>query len=350
MANTSNAEFIKQNNADSSIFFDINPIRSYNRVLNFVVGARGIGKTFSFKEWGIRDFLATGNQFIYMRRFEKELINRKAKEGFFPRDLKEKFKDHLLEFKDGAYLCDGKICGYPMVLSKAGQEKGIIEYDNVTKVLFDEFIIDKRNYHYLPDETSIFKEAMVTIARMRFVQFFLMANATTWNNPYFIKYKIQRPTNDEEFIKSKSWVVQLPKQTEYKAIAEQSPLGKLFKDIDSEYFDYAYDNKLFRDNEDFLEKKTEESKPLFCFKFEGTRISIWYDFKDAIIYCSEKSLPEDFRTYVVAQSDHTEKTIMLFGTKPQLVKLFMDFFKNGRVRFETERVKGITYDIIRKLM
>lgn len=333
-----------------NFWFDINKIRSYNRVLNFVVGARGIGKTFGFKEWAVADWLENKNQFIYMRRFEKELINRKAKEGFFPVDLKKKYPEHEFKFSDGAYMIDGEVAGYPMVLSKAGQEKGIIEYDNVTKVLFDEFIIDKRNYHYLPDETTIFKEAMITIARLRFVQFFLMANATTWNNPYFVKYGIQRPADNSEFIKTKSYVLQMPVQNEYKKVAEQSPIGKVLKDLDKSYFEYAYDNKLYRDNADFIEKKTPKAIHRFTVTYSGVKIGVWYDFGTGLVYCSRKFDEHALFNYVLSSDEHTTNTILVGGRKSVLIKSFVEAFERGSVRFEDSQVKNIVYDIMKILM
>ena len=32
-------------------------IKSYNKFLNFIIGGRGIGKTYGFKQWAINDFI-----------------------------------------------------------------------------------------------------------------------------------------------------------------------------------------------------------------------------------------------------------------------------------------------------
>lgn len=332
------------------IWYDINRIRSYNRVLNFVIGARGIGKTFGFKDWAVSDFIETGNQFIYMRRFKEELINRKAKEGFFPRALKDKYPEHQLEFKDGAYLVDGRVAGYPMVLSKAGQEKGVIEYDLVNKVLFDEFIIDKKSYHYLPSETDTFKEAMITIARLRFVQFFLFSNSVSWNNPYFVKYGIEQPADDIEFMKTKSWVVQRPIQSEYVAVAEQSPLGQLFKDIDNKYFEYAYENKTLRDSADFIEKKSAKARHRFNITYMGIKIAVWVDYDLNMVYCCQKFDSNVLVNFVLNSDDHTENTILLSNRKNSFIKMFVDAFQHSRVRYENQQTKSLVYDIMKILM
>lgn len=333
-----------------SIWYDINRIRSYNRVLNFVVGARGIGKTFGFKKWAVEDFLENGNQFIYMRRYKDELINRKAKEGFFPKDLKDMFPEHELKFQDGAYMVDGQVAGYPMVLSKAGQEKGIIEYDRVTKVLFDEFIIDKKTYRYLPDETNTFKEAMITIARLRFVQFFLFSNAVSWNNPYFVKYGIEQPPENVEFIKTRSYVVQMPIQNEYKAVAEKSPLGQLFKDIDNKYFEYAYENKVYRETGDFIEKKSPKARHRFSITYQGVKVGVWVDYDANLVYCCQKYDSSVLMNYALTADEHNSSTTLLTTRKNSFIKMFIDAFQHNAVRYESQQVKSVVYDIMKILM
>ena len=63
------------------MYFELQPVLSYNALLNFIVAERGVGKTFSTKKFCINDFLKNGNQFVYIRRYKSELEN--AMEGFF---------------------------------------------------------------------------------------------------------------------------------------------------------------------------------------------------------------------------------------------------------------------------
>ena len=53
-----------------SKYYDISTLLSYNKILNFIIGQRGGGKTFGAKKWCINDFLKKENQFIWVRSGE----------------------------------------------------------------------------------------------------------------------------------------------------------------------------------------------------------------------------------------------------------------------------------------
>ena len=59
---------------------------SYNQYLNFVIGGRGIGKTFALKKYLLKRFIDKGEQFIYLRRNKSEL-DRIDKDKFFTTEL-----------------------------------------------------------------------------------------------------------------------------------------------------------------------------------------------------------------------------------------------------------------------
>ena len=46
-------------------WYDPTKIKSYNKTLNFIIGGRGIGKTYSFKKDAINRFKKKGKQFFY---------------------------------------------------------------------------------------------------------------------------------------------------------------------------------------------------------------------------------------------------------------------------------------------
>jgi hypothetical protein len=61
-------------------YYDFGPILSRNAAWNFIVGGRGIGKSYGAKKLAIKDYIRKGEQFIYLRRFEEELT---ARDQFF---------------------------------------------------------------------------------------------------------------------------------------------------------------------------------------------------------------------------------------------------------------------------
>jgi hypothetical protein len=170
---------------DNKMYYDIRQALTHNCLFNFIIGNRGCGKTYSSKDYVINNFLKNGSQFMYVRRYDTELHKR---EQFF-NDIVGKYNN---EMKVSGYeaLIDNKTAGFFMALSKAKIEKST-SFPNVTTIIFDEFILDKGNYYYIPDEVTNFLELYETVARTRNnVRVLFLSNAITVTNPYFLFFHI----------------------------------------------------------------------------------------------------------------------------------------------------------------
>ena len=55
------------------MYYDYNKVLSYNAMFNFIIGERGVGKTFGAKKFCINRFLKYGEQFVYIRRYKTEI-------------------------------------------------------------------------------------------------------------------------------------------------------------------------------------------------------------------------------------------------------------------------------------
>ena len=73
-------------------------IKSYNKFLNFIIGGRGIGKTYGFKKDCISRYKKTGKQFLYLRRYKTDL----KKINTFLNDQFENFKDYEFKITGGS--------------------------------------------------------------------------------------------------------------------------------------------------------------------------------------------------------------------------------------------------------
>ena len=129
-----------------SVFYDGYKTLTYNALFNFIIGNRGSGKTYWAKRWAINDFIKKGEQFIYLRRYKTELRTIK---NFFA-DISEEFPGVDFTVKGNDLLIDGEKAGEAMALSTSKIMKSN-SYPKVTKIIFDEFIIDKGVYSYLPN-------------------------------------------------------------------------------------------------------------------------------------------------------------------------------------------------------
>lgn len=67
---------------DESDYYNLHNLLTRNAPWNFVIGARGLGKTFAAKRYGIKEYIKHGHEFIYLRRTD---VEQHRKETFFQR-------------------------------------------------------------------------------------------------------------------------------------------------------------------------------------------------------------------------------------------------------------------------
>ena len=92
---------------------------SYNKMLNFVLSQRGGGKTYSCKRLAIKNFLKTGKQFIYLRRYKTELKGDNVAKWFD--DIKEEFPDVDFAVKGHTFYINDKQAGFALSLTSQVQ-------------------------------------------------------------------------------------------------------------------------------------------------------------------------------------------------------------------------------------
>ncbi len=312
------------------MYWDIGKLLTYNRLFNFVVGARGCGKTYAFKRWAIKDFLKSGNQFVYIRRYRSEFEGIK---NFFD-DICKEFNEHEFEVEGDCFLIDKKIAGYSIPLSTAYKQKST-PYPNVNKICFDEFIISGNN-HYLKNECVQFFELYSTIARTRDVRAIFLSNAMSIYNPYFVYFDIE--LDKKGFYKfGKEILVEYIESEEFKNFVMDTKFYTLLEH--SEYMSYALDNDFAFDKSYFISKKTGTCRHVFNILIDGKTIGVWNDPKTTLSYLSwdyDKSCDINF---CVFDADHNPNSKLL--DKGNMIKTYLiPHYKRGGVRFESDLLKS----------
>lgn len=329
----------------TNIYYNRGQLLSYNALFNFVIGERGVGKTYQFKEWAIKDFKKTGKQFVYVRRYKTEF---KDINQFFD-DIKNNFPEDSFSIKGGKFYINEKVAGFYIPLSTTVTKKSV-PYPNVNKIGFDEFILEKGNIRYLPNEVEVFLGLYKTIDRDRDnVRCLFMANAVTIMNPYFLFFSI-RPDKSKRFYKycEGEIVVELTDQQEFRERAKKSRLGKIIGN--TEFEKYSVDNEFIQDNYTFVEEKTKNSYYLATFYYKNYKIGFWCDSKKGLIYASSKVDENYPLKYSLTTEDHQPNQIMLSqANKSDRVKSIRKCYDNGLMRFESLAVKNTMYDIFRTL-
>jgi hypothetical protein len=333
-----------------AMYYNGNEALTHNKLFNFIVGNRGSGKTFWSKEWAIKDFIKNKNQFVYLRRYKEEL---KAKSKFFD-DINYKFPDIEFKIKGQNILINDEIAGTFMSLSTAKINKSNA-YPNVNKIIFDEFILDKGYYHYIPDEVVNFLELYETISRMRIdsetmkeinpVRVFFLSNAITVSNPYFLYFNM-RVNPDKKFQHFKDdLLVELVANRDFIEMKKKTRFGKLISG--TSYGDYAIENSFYRDDKTFIEKKTGNSRHYFTFKYYDRYYHVWLDVREGKFFISKDKDPAVESCYCLTQSDHSPNTFLTKGSKDYRLKLFLENYKMGNVYYEDINLKNVTFEIIK---
>lgn len=320
------------------MYWDIRIPQSYNCLFNFIVGARGVGKTYGCKKAAIIKFLKSGKQFVYVRRFEKEL---KKCNKFFD-DISVEFPDHEFSVSKRTFIIDGKEAGTALALSTSKIEKST-PFPNVDTIIFDEFILDKGYHHYLPDEVTNFLELYSTVARMRDVKVWFISNALTMTNPYFLYFNIKMPYGKDIAAKD-DILIQVIQNEEYAQEAASTRFGKII--AGTQYANYAFDNKFLRDDFTFIEKKTGKSRYQYAIKFKGEIYGVWIDYEVGKQFISKDYDKNGKIVFTLVMDDHTPNTMLLKGNKT-LISVLLNNYKNGLVRFESINIKNMMLEVIK---
>lgn len=87
-------------------------------MLNFLLGERGVGKTYGATKFVVNQFLKKKEEFAYIRRYKNELSESIPK-FFTALKNNNEFSEHMLTSKGKKFLIDDMIAGYAMTLSTA---------------------------------------------------------------------------------------------------------------------------------------------------------------------------------------------------------------------------------------
>ena len=335
---------------NKSIYYDITNTLTYNSLYFFIIGERGVGKTYSAKNFCIRRYLKTGEQFVYLRRYKTELSESVGdeKDAKFFKKIKAEFPDHKFRVSGDKLYCDNKICGYALSLSTALILKSA-EFDKVKTIIFDEFIIDGgSSYHYFKNEVEHFLEFYESIARLRDVRVLFLANAISITNPYFTYFDITLPYGNKNIKTFKNGLILIEyiKNLKYREVKKASKFGQIIEG--TKYSEYAIDNKFLRDNKAFVKKKAQNSKFFFIIIYDSKYYGVWRDFESESIFITQDYDPKCPIIFTFNADDHNENTIYTKFNNNGFLKSIVENYRLGKLFFENQQIKNIFAELILK--
>lgn len=324
-------------------WFDPSRVKSYGKTLNFILGGRGIGKTYGMKRDAVRNYLKTGAQFFYIRRNVSDMKHALT----FMDDLKNvgEFDEHEITTKGGAkfvtFYMDGKAMGYAVPLSRAISLKSS-SYPNVYTIIYDEFIPDRGGYNsYIPNEVELFLNLCDSILRQRAGRVYLLANNQSKVNPYFSYFGVF-PKEGQEFTTfkgsaSKSEIVIEVCQDAYTKGSEK-PTGFQTLIEGTRYGDYNAGEFAYNDSE-FIRPAPRSASYSCTLYADGVYYGVYIDHTEGSLYVSAVS-DKDYPFAYALGKDRKENMLLAktWRREPRL-SLVVRSFRDGSLFYQNEEIK-----------
>jgi hypothetical protein len=328
---------------DKNLYYNPNKMLSFNRILNCVIGARGIGKSYGLKKYVTNRFLKSGKQFIYLRRYKDEL---KKIPQFF-NDIKGEFPETELKVKGKQFYINDKLAGWAIPLSSWQSEKSNA-YPDVETILFDEFIREKDNSGYLPNEVNALLNFMDTVFRDREnVRCICLSNAVSIVNPYMLYFNII-PNIQKRFNAYKSILVEIPDSKDFATARRKTRFGELINDTD--YGEMALDNEFVNDSHVFIEKRSKDSVYVFSVIYKGMTMGVWVDNKAGIMYLANEYDPSSKYVFALTTDDLNENALLMTTWKNNYyLKKLVASFMAGILRFDNQVLRNVGYEMFKKM-
>ena len=93
---------------------------------------------------------------------------------------------------------------------------------------------------------------------------------------------------------------------------------------------------------------TEKSQYHFTFTYNGEKFGVWVDYSIGKMFVSENVDPSCKVIYSLTVEDHNQNTLLINQlNRSPFFKPFIENYKLGNVFFENQKVKNITYEIIK---
>lgn len=194
-------------------FYSLSHILAQGAQYNMVIGERSNGKTFAALEYGLTQYVQSGKQMAYVRRWKEDYRGKRGENLFSGLISANKIEEitagqwtqtryysgkwHLAKYDadlDKLVYDETPFC-YGFSISDQEHDKSS-SFPNITTIVFDEFMT--RQY-YLPNEFVLFTNVLSTIIRHRSdVKIFMLANTVNKYCPYFKEMGLKHITEMEQ--------------------------------------------------------------------------------------------------------------------------------------------------------
>lgn len=332
------------------IWYDRGPLCSRNALWNYCLGARGVGKTYNFKNWAMH----MEKQTVWIRRTAEDIKEITANDCLkFLSDLRqnhalddvEKFDEKgksNIKFIDGALCIDGVPKIFFVALSTSRRQKSS-NYANVDIMIFDEFL-ERNQSNYLKKEMDIFLELYETVNRLRLetreVRVFFLANSISFVNPYFSFWNILPFEERFKMFKDGLVCVENYRNQAFVDLKNETKFGRLIKG--TEYASYAIENQLWQDDNAFVKQKPDNAKFIAMLHLKDMFLGVW-SAEDGMYISRQYNKQTVYKYGIKFNCKGTEAPLTFSSFPLREIKLFFNY---GKLFFEDTVVKTNIYMLL----
>ena len=338
---------------DNKIRWNRSKILSYNKLFNFVIGARSIGKTYDCKKWAIDDWIRKGKKTAWVMRYKTEIDSISTNSKFF--------EDILGAYKNYEFKIEGGV-GYTREVVPGADPKGIpwesfisfkalsetalkaISDPEVNKMIFDEFI-PLPGIRYLNNEVEKFLEYYFTISRDRDIRCIFLGNNVTTVSPYFTYFNVH-PPKEGEIATFDEIAIENCKNEAFTQAMNNTRFGKLVKG--THYADYAIDNKSLVDLDTFVTDRPKQSKCVVRIDSQMGTMYLWMA-RPKSLFVSKSGNP-NITTWAVDESSHGEGKERVDFAGTFACSLIKNHYRQGTLFFDSAEVKATFMIVCQKFL
>jgi hypothetical protein len=227
------------------------------------------------------------------------------------------------------------------------QKKKSTPYPLVTKIIFDEFILEEGFQHYIPSEAKVMQNFYSTVDRGQDkTKVLFLANAVSMMNPYFIEWGLAPTEKTHPFQKYKKGFIctHFPRSDEFAAEFRKTRYGEFV--ADSEWAKYAVGNEFADNRHDLVRPKNPQAKFEFNLETKFGWISVWKDIVNQEFWIGSM-LPPNQLTFTMIVGKNTPKIGLLFYNDDIIGKM-RTAYRYGRMFFQSPQTELVFIDLMNR--
>lgn len=194
--------------ADDGVHINLDPLYDLHPDYLIVYGGRYNGKSYDCKRWHIQEYLKTGHQFAYVRRWDKDTTQALVRQYFADSDIEKITGGDYNMIDAGKGLVeisnydldeekkhDRNYCGFYFPINMASRYAST-QYPNLYNIFVEEFI--PINGAYAPGEMELLMHLFSTLIREREGCVTLIANSISRQSPYWEEFECTELVRKQE--------------------------------------------------------------------------------------------------------------------------------------------------------